>query len=62
MTHCKMLWFLVLYKELALKTEMDLLSKNSLIEKTSESPYYLFSEITMQYCVPNFIDRQKDEN
>lgn len=50
--------------ELALKTELDFSYLNIVLLKKlqSESHYYLFSEITMQYAVPDFADRQKDES
>lgn len=61
MLHQKTLRFLVLYEELALKTALDFYLHIVLWKKNlqSESHYYLFSEITMQYDVPNFADRQK---
>jgi len=64
MPHCKTLRFLVLYKELAPKTELDFFYPNTAFLKKlqSESHYYLFSQITTPYAVPDFADRQKDES
>lgn len=64
MPHCKTLTFLVLYKELALKTELDFSYVCIVLLKKlqSGSHYYLFSEITTQYAVSNFADRQKNES